>query len=64
MTSFVPHNLSDLKLGQHVRFITASRLVNGVVRYLEEGQAKEGRIGVETHEHINADPEWRKYFNW
>lgn len=69
-TTFVPHHLGDLKMGQNVRFITASKLVTGVIRYLapeanndNEDDGSE-HIGVETAENINADLEWRKYFSW
>ena len=65
-TTFIPHNLDDLRVGQHIRFLTNSKLMNGVIRFLDTNADLEGRrpVGVETAEKLTTDLEWTKWFKW
>jgi hypothetical protein len=70
---YVPHSSSDLRIGNVIRFILTSVLVNGVVRYVSQ---EKDVVGVETQEKIKTktkanyysavDPhmDWRKHFKW
>lgn len=68
---YVPHSCTDLRVGNVIRFILTSALVNGIVRYVARDKDV---VGVETQEKIKTvsnyysavDPhlDWRKHFKW